>query len=69
MTVLALILQILGVAAGAAQAALKSDPTAEAADSLAQALIQIASAATAAHQQVTGKPIDPSVLQPIDPVA
>jgi hypothetical protein len=67
MSILALILQILGIAAGAAQTVLK-DPTATAADALAQALIQIASAANAAHQQVAGKPIDLTQLQSIDPV-
>lgn len=68
MSILTLILQILSIAAGAAQGIVKNDPTASAADALAQALIQIATAANAAHQQIAGKPIDLSALQPIDPV-
>jgi len=66
--ILTLILQILGIAASAAQTALKGDPTGTAADELAQALIQIASAANSAHQAVAGKPIDLTQLQPIDPI-
>lgn len=60
------LLLIIGLAAGAAQAF--PDPAVDAGAVVASKLIAIIQAANAAHQSVTGKAIDPDVLQPIDPI-
>lgn len=60
------LLLIIQLATTAAQAF--PDPAIDAGAAVASKLIAIIQAANAAHQSVMGKPIDPSVLQPIDPI-
>lgn len=69
MTVVALILQILQLAGTSIAGLVSTDKTAAEIDLAAQSLIQIVQAAMAAHQAITGQPIDLTQLQPIDPVA
>lgn len=57
------LLLILQLASAAAQEF--PNPAVDAGASIASKLISIIQAANAAHQSVTGQPIDPSVLQPI----
>ena len=64
---LALILQILGTAITTAEEFTPAG-TVLLVEKDAAALIQIAQAASAAHQKVTGQPIDLSLLQPLPPV-
>jgi hypothetical protein len=68
MTVIALLVQILTLAANAVTPLLSSNQDAAAADKAATALLSIVQAAMTAHQQLTGQPIDPALLQPIEPV-
>ena len=62
------ILQLLSVIMTALAPLLKGDPTAQDAEALAAAVLQIGAAANAAHVAIAGKPIDLSQLNPIDPL-
>ena len=66
MTTLQYILSILQIALNAAQGLTSGNV--KGALATAQALEQIIQAALTAYQQHTGQPIDPSLLQPIQPV-
>jgi hypothetical protein len=61
-----LLLEILGIASTSAQAFLKGD--ASAGNNVAQALITIVQKAMLAYQAQTGKPIDPTLLRPFEPL-
>ena len=60
------ILAILALATQTLEGVLSGD--AQKGDMIAENLIQIAQKANAAHQAQVGKPIDPTLLQPIDKV-
>lgn len=69
-----LIQKILSIIATAATVAAPvvdefGNPIAKEVEAAALALTSIAQQAIAAFQQVTGKPIDLTTLQPIDPIA
>ena len=64
MTTLNLILNILSAAASAATSIVGGGPI----PALAKLLVSIAQAASQAHEQVTGQPIDLTLLHPIDPI-
>ena len=68
MTVLQQILTILSSLAAAAKPLLAGIPEGAAADALAQELLKIAQTAIAAHEAVTGQPIDLALLHPLDPI-
>lgn len=68
MNALQLILQIIETAAATASPFLNGNPEGQAIDAVAEALAKIAASALGAYQQVTGKPMDLSTLQPIEPV-
>ena len=67
-TAIPLILQIIVSAANAAQAASKGNATATEIEQATAALASIVESAAAAHQAITGQPLDLSKLQPMDPV-
>jgi hypothetical protein len=67
-SVIADILAGLGIAAEVAEPILAALPAALAVDKLAEALIAIAQKAIAAHEAVTGQPIDLALLKSIDPL-
>lgn len=69
MTPLALILEIIQLAAGVAAPIVAGNTTATAIDKAAADLIAIVQAALAAHQSVVGQPIDLTQLQPIPPAS
>lgn len=68
MNLLNTLLEIIATAAAAA-APLVPAGEGQQIDQDVEVLVQIAQKAAAAHQQIAGKPLDLSVLQPIDPVA
>ena len=68
MTVLQQILTILSSLAAAAKPFLVDIPEGAAADALAAELLTIAQTAIAAHEQITGQPIDLALLHPLDPI-
>ena len=68
MTPIQLILQIIGLGAGLAEPLLAKNATAETIDKAAADLTSIVQAALAAHQAITGQPIDLTQLRPIAPV-
>lgn len=69
MNYLTTILSIIGIAADAAKGVIPAGSVGQTIDGDVSALVKIAQAANTAHVQITGKPIDLSQLQPIDPVA
>ena len=69
MGALSLVLQIIQMAAGVAGPLVAGDKTAEAINQASADLASIVAAALAAHQQITGQPIDLTQLQPITPVS
>lgn len=60
------IIQIATVGATVAQTV--PNPEVQAGAAIAAALLQIAQKAIAAHEQITGQPIELSLLHPIEPV-
>ena len=65
---LPLILQIIQLAAGVATPILAGNKEATAINQASADLASIVAAALAAHQQITGQPLDLTQLQPITPV-
>lgn len=62
------ILAILGIASNVAAGALSGNADAEKYAKLSAALTEIAQRTLLAHQQLTGQPIDTSLLVPYEPL-
>ena len=62
------ILAIIAAALAVAKALVAANPTAAAAQQMADALVLIAQKANAAHVEIAGAPIDLALLQPIEPL-
>lgn len=63
MTPIDMILELIGAGVQLLGATVKGNPT-----NLEASLLAIAQKGVAAYEAQTGKPIDPSLLRPIDPV-